>query len=489
MHAMNGSRGFGIPRCLRITGCLAALVALAAMTVPSIAAANVKIKPVKNTYVALGDSLAFGYSQHALNENLPTGDSPTAFENGYASDYFNLINKGGRTQLINDGCPGETTESLIGDNPALLSTMNAESGYRVSEPITGEAPCAYHYEDGLGLHHEYGGSKSQLESVLETISVEQAAGTPVKMISLDIGANDELHTVAKAEKEAAARVETFVVNEVVGQALAETGGHEPEFRARIAELAGEYVENHGLELEQKGEAYALEIIQNDLPAEYEQIDTNVIGILNAIHDAGYHGKVIFEGTYDPYGRVEGVTKIAGVIQPGANNQTELEPGFNAAAAQLVSLEQATLTKKRAQVKLCYSNAEALFNPASVSETLANEQLEEERLAKWTNMGNFSVTTIPDEATLTAGSKEITAIVVPEFLSAGDKISGPGIPSGTKVVSVNNGAGTAMLSKAIEVSLTSGTYPIAIEKSNGPDIHATKEGYEQMAAQMHSTCSF
>jgi hypothetical protein len=348
----------------------------------------------------------------------------------------------------------------------------------VSEPITGEAPCAYHTADHLPLHNEYGGSKSQLEAVLETIATDKAAGKPVKMISLDIGANDELHTVAKAEKEAKQQieekvgqtvkvevfnhvqavakeeVEAFVVGKVVGQAAEETGGEEPAFRERIAVLAGEYFASHATELaelgatdagtyaathvkeleelgaklgaeyaaahaaelKKEGEAIALKLITEGLPAEYAQIDTNIIGMLTAIHDTGYTGRVIFVGTYDPYGRVGGISK----------EHKELEPGFNAAAAELISLEKATLTKKALKVKVCYSNSEALFNPASVSDTLANEELEEEHLATWTNMANFTV-------------------------FEGKTYGQPG--------------------------------------ADGPDIHAKPVGYEKMAEQMNELCGF
>src|SRR5271155_1759564 len=67
MQAMNGSGAARARRFCCLLGSLAALVALAAMSVPSIAAAgtakDLKLQPIKNTYLALGDSLAFGYSE------------------------------------------------------------------------------------------------------------------------------------------------------------------------------------------------------------------------------------------------------------------------------------------------------------------------------------------------------------------------------------------------------------------------------------------
>src|SRR5262249_20077839 len=139
--------------------------------------------PIKEKYLALGDSLAFGYSTQTFNENFPA-ESPSAFETGYAHWYF-LHLKPGKEGVaeINNGCPGETTDSMIG-NGALAAAFGIE----------GESPCAYH-KTGFPLHHEYGGEKSQLENVIETMAVNSFSGTPVTHISLNIGANDELHQI------------------------------------------------------------------------------------------------------------------------------------------------------------------------------------------------------------------------------------------------------------------------------------------------------
>jgi hypothetical protein len=484
MQAMNGFVASGGRRGRRLVGCAIALVAFSAMMLaPSIAGAA-KVKPPNKTYIGLGDSLAFGYSQQLFNENEVTFENPSGFEHGYVSDYHNLVNKKGRIQLVNYGCPGETTESLIGDNATFVAELNAKAAGKVSEPITGEAPCAYHTVDGLPLHNEYGAGKSQLEATLATIATDKAAGAPVKMISLDIGANDELHEVAKAEKEATKvieeevgaivktdvfnfvekkakeEVETFVVDQVEPRAFEETDGVEPKFAERIAVLAGEYsvahateltelgdrdaaeypishateLEElglkiageyemaHGAELKARGEALVLKLITAALPAEYAQIDTNILGIVTAIRDSGYKGRIIFEGTYDPYGRVGGVSK----------EHKELEPGFNAAAAELISLEESTFSKK--SMKVCYSNAEAQFNTAlSIpdkesydAEELALIKTEEEHLQDWTNMANFTV-------------------------------------------------------------FDGKTY--GQSGADGPDIHATPKGYEEMAKQMNELCKF
>jgi hypothetical protein len=516
MQAMKGSNRAGIRHRRRLLGCTAALLALAAMTVPSLAVARVKPSKVTNTYVALGDSLAFGFSEHEFNESLPT-ENPANFEAGYPNDYLALIDEASpyrKAQLVNYGCPGETTESLIGDNPTVLAAINKALKHVISEPVTGEAPCAYHYKDGFPLHDEYGAGQSQLEAAIATVEREKAAHTPVKTITLDIGANDELHEVAKATKEAEAAVEAkvaaivtpeaeaevkakvkqiiteeieaYVVEQVLPQALEESGGEEPALREDIAKDAAEYVANnpgtiksleirdggkyleaHGKELKEEGErigeelgaAYAAEnaaklheegeqiglrLITEALPAEFEQIDTNIIGIGTALRQAkrlhigkdNYHGRIVFEATYDPYGRVGGVSQ----------EHKELEPGFNAAAAELASFETATITGS--PVGACYVDAETLFNPAlSIPDKGSYDEAELEliekeefNLANWTNMANFT------EFQYEPG----------KFLKYGEKVKiGP--------------------HEELELD------------ADGPDIHATATGYKEMAGQMKSTC--
>jgi hypothetical protein len=512
MTAMNGSGGLGARRILRLLGCAAALAALAAMTMTSVASARRAPKPVSRTYVALGDSLAFGYSQQGFNENLATGEKPSAFENGYPNQYLADTNEVSPKpyQLVNYGCPGETTESLIGDNAAFIKGLNEKAKKYITEPITGEAPCAYHYADGLPLHNEYGAGESQLEAALKTITTEKEAGKPVKVLSLDIGANDELHEVAKATKEAEAEigakvaaivtpqaekevedkvlaiagkeVEEFVIEQVIPQAYGETGGVPPAFEEAIAKDAGEYgaanaeelhllgvrdalkyvaahlkelneegakigaedgakyAAEHGAELKKEGEELGLSLIKAALPAEFEQITTNIVGILNAVKMSGFKGKIIFEAAYDPYGRVGLINK----------EHKELQPGFNLAAAELAGLEQGTFAANGKLKAVCYSDAELVFNSAlSVTEKanpseyspaeLALITQEEGQLDAWTNMANFTPFEYAPGHVL---NYDESVKVGPETLS-----------------------------------------------SDGPDIHATKAGYDQMAKQMESTCSF
>src|SRR6476620_5357820 len=169
MSATNGST-----ESRRRRGPVVGLVLVAALALSAVLAstAGATPPPIKEKYLALGDSVAFGYSTQTFNENFPT-ESPSAFERGYAHFYFIHLKpvKEGVAE-INNGCPGETTDSMIG-NGALAAAFG----------IPGESPCAYH-KTGFPLHSEYGGSKSQLESVLETIAVDSGTGKPVSHLSL-----------------------------------------------------------------------------------------------------------------------------------------------------------------------------------------------------------------------------------------------------------------------------------------------------------------
>ena len=127
----------------------------------------------QRTYLALGDSLAFGYQQARFNSLFPNED-PAAFDTGYVDDFGRFLLKTGRdSAIVNDGCPGETTDSFI------------------------NGPCAYQL--AFPLHHPYAGgpSSSQLSDALAYLSAHPGAVSP---ITLDIGANDALGVIEGACK-------------------------------------------------------------------------------------------------------------------------------------------------------------------------------------------------------------------------------------------------------------------------------------------------
>ena len=186
MSATNGL-AFSLRSRSGLIGCCMALVLLTSALFAS--AASAKPRPLKPTaYVAIGDSLAFGYTEEKFDLNFPT-ESPSAFEGGYANVVAAKLAKaekkaGNELHLINLGCPGETSDGVIGH-----ALGNAGAEYN---------PCAYHNVDGFSLHQEIGGA-SELEGAIGAVS---NPAVPVKAVTINIGSNDELAVVGKCESPA-----------------------------------------------------------------------------------------------------------------------------------------------------------------------------------------------------------------------------------------------------------------------------------------------
>ncbi len=198
MQAKNGSAS---PRRMRgrVMTCLLMLVLGASALVLAPAAANAEEGPAPAgpEYLALGDSISYGYSAQKFNENYPT-ESPSRFETGVANDLTKGLRKsvGKNLDLVNLACPGETSNGLIGENPLLGGEISSEPESPPS-PFQGPGdwhPCAYHNADGFPLHAGYG-KLSQLEDALNILTEpNKVTGKPnvVKLITLNIGNNDVL---------------------------------------------------------------------------------------------------------------------------------------------------------------------------------------------------------------------------------------------------------------------------------------------------------
>jgi lysophospholipase L1-like esterase len=159
---------------LRLLAPLAAALALVGTLAFAPAAGAVK---VGNTYLALGDSLAYGYHAAEFAEEFPHVN-PATFEEGYVNDFgqvVKLFNK--NVKLINDGCPGEGTETMIHGSP-IAGFCGAEDA----------PPFPYVF-----LHHPYS-TRTQLEDALKILH----ENPNVSPITLDIGANDLLHFTASS---------------------------------------------------------------------------------------------------------------------------------------------------------------------------------------------------------------------------------------------------------------------------------------------------
>jgi lysophospholipase L1-like esterase len=368
---MNGST-FSRSRGRLLGVVLVAVFAIAGLFASS---ASAELPPVTSTDVGLGDSLAFGYSQQLFNEHLTGGELANNFEHGYVNFYYNKMKpKENGIRLVNLGCPGETTDSLIGNGP-LAAALEANPALKGpgGQKVHGEAPCAYHTEHGLPLHREYGGSKSQLEALAETYEESALTGKPVTTITLNIGANDELHQVKACE----------------------------EFGK--TEAIREFTEGHitAGEIKAVAEKFARGCILAEAPKLFEHILVNESGMLAFIRTPqtegglGFLGKIVVQGGYDPFGYVFSL-------------EEEALPGSNLLAAKLNEAEAGAV----APFGACFANPQPVFNPTIVLGTKqvkrAGEGLEKQRLEKLTNMTNFTETTIAGH-TLKFGEKEVEVL--------------------------------------------------------------------------------
>jgi lysophospholipase L1-like esterase len=131
------------------------------------------VTPPKAYYLALGDSLAYGFQQAKFDSESPNVD-PATFDTGYVDDFAaRLARLSPGIQVINEGCPGETSDSLINGNVT-----------------TGPGHCAR----GNGwpwalLHHPYTDSHTQLSDAIAFLRAHPRQTSPV---TIDIGANDLL---------------------------------------------------------------------------------------------------------------------------------------------------------------------------------------------------------------------------------------------------------------------------------------------------------
>ncbi len=135
---------------------------------------------IGKTYLALGDSLAYGYHAAQFKHELETKGyvEPSTFDAGYVDDFataLKIFNP--RLQVIDDGCPGETTETFINGSGV--------AGYCAGGPTGTPFPYAF-------LHHSYAPYSSQLADALAILK----ENPNVSPITLDIGANDVLQFLA-----------------------------------------------------------------------------------------------------------------------------------------------------------------------------------------------------------------------------------------------------------------------------------------------------
>ena len=144
----------------RILAGAAAVLALVSLTT-----SPAEARGVHGGYLALGDSVAFGYRPGAVT---PRADylNPANFR-GYAEKYASLRG----LRLANASCPGETTASMLtpgAQSNGCENSLGSPAGYRTSFP----------------LHVGYPGT--QLEYAVQYLRTHP----DTRLVTLTIGAND-----------------------------------------------------------------------------------------------------------------------------------------------------------------------------------------------------------------------------------------------------------------------------------------------------------
>ncbi|MGP0100535.1 MAG: SGNH/GDSL hydrolase family protein [Solirubrobacteraceae bacterium] len=306
------------------------------------------LEPKTTTYVALGDSISFGYTQERFNNHYPT-ESPSYFEegftNGFAKDLSKSSELGKGVRLVNDACPGETSNGLIGENPLVLGEASTE-GYAEIEQKPEEVynlwyggyqglgdwhPCKYTYQSHLPLHNggyiSGGKEVSQLEEALASITSKTSE---VKAITINIGSNDELAGITQCKDE--------VFYEYATKGKSEYGPSPESATVGCIEKASK-------------EVLVPHIVKN--------LD-DIIGVLEA---GGYKGPIILLGFYNPDSFVLGGSDA---LQVGTNEAVE---------AYVVAAHPSNVT---------FANPFPVFN---AGETAAKEQ---KSICKYTEMCNPNV---------------------------------------------------------------------------------------------------
>jgi lysophospholipase L1-like esterase len=158
---------YRLPARLLAPGAAILATAAALAFAPTAGAAH-----VGSTYLGLGDSLAYGFHAAQFAQEFPNV-KPETFDEGYVDDFASLLKiTHPALTVVNDGCPGETTESMIHGSGI--------PGFCAGGPHGTPFPYAF-------LHHPYK-TGSQLSDALEILH----ENPNVSPITLDIGANDVL---------------------------------------------------------------------------------------------------------------------------------------------------------------------------------------------------------------------------------------------------------------------------------------------------------
>lgn len=145
--------------------------------------AQAKPKPASD-YLALGDSLAYGYQAAKFGAEYPN-IIPSTFDTGYVDVLGSWLRSLKRPiDTTNFGCPGESSDSFRfgGRGAATVYTFVPNAAFCGDQPAAGVGAIF----NKAWLHDSYGGS--QLDAALAFLRKHPHTSP----ITLDIGANDTL---------------------------------------------------------------------------------------------------------------------------------------------------------------------------------------------------------------------------------------------------------------------------------------------------------
>jgi lysophospholipase L1-like esterase len=287
MTATNGS-ATPTRRRGRLLGSIAVLaLALAALVIAPAAASA-----TTTTYMALGDSISFGYTAEKFGVNFPN-EAPAYFEEGSTNTFAKYL--GSKTEVgkgvvtVNLACPGETSNGLIGENEALGGKTSTEGPGKPQGPGDNH-PCSYINVTGLPLHDSLqsspGKTVSQLEAALSLLKSGSPAH-PVDAISLNIGSNDELAAIEECKKEITEEfTKTFKAKQPKPPAPGE----------QTYQLTGNPETDPGVQKQ----AFEACIIGKSIYVTTPRIAENIVKIATALDSAGgYSGPIVVLDYYNP----------------------------------------------------------------------------------------------------------------------------------------------------------------------------------------------
>jgi lysophospholipase L1-like esterase len=352
---MTATNGSAVPtrKRGRVIGCIMMLALALTALVFAPAAANATTPPV-TTYLALGDSLSFGYTAEKFGVNFPN-EAPAYFQEGLTDTFRTDLAKkeevGKGIVLVNVACPGETSNGLIGENEGLGGKKSTEGPGKPQGPGDWH-PCAYINVNGLPLHDSLSTAPGKAVSQLEAAMSILKGGSPaheVKAISLNIGSNDELAAIEECKNEIGQEFSTKFYSK---QPKPPAPGPEKTFV-----LNGNPEHDGQVELEAFNEC----IVGRSFYVTTPRIAENIVKTATAL-DSAYSGPLVVLGFYNP----------DSFVLPGSDG---LQANTNGVVKK--SLEESGLTN------IHWADLFSLVNVGSPTQ-------EQARICKYTEMCNPNV---------------------------------------------------------------------------------------------------